>query len=184
MIPERIALIGFPCSGKSTLGQSLAAALGYAWHDSDAEIVAQTGQSIAALFAHGEAHFRCQEGLWLDTLPARTRVVLSTGGGLPCFGDHLARLRAWAYVIWLAPDFEVLYQRLQQRPEHTLYGRSHAELQALYQRRLPFYQQADWQLTSAGSPEALTAQLVARWLPPSPGSAPATAPAAAAPEAP
>lgn len=185
MIPPRLALIGFPCSGKSTLGHALATALNYTWLDSDQEIIQHTGQSIADLFAQGgEAHFRHQEGRWLETLPQRSQVVISTGGGLPCFYDHLARLQAWAYVIWLAPDFETLYQRLQQRPEHTLYGRTREQLESVYQQRIPFYQQADLIVTTVADPELLTAQIVTHLQRPSPGPKPVIRPTMAAPEAP
>lgn len=185
MIPKRLALIGFPCSGKSTLGQTLATALGYTWLDSDQEIVRHTGQSIAELFAQGgEAHFRHHEGLWLNNLPQQTQVVVSTGGGLPCFYDHLSRLQACAYVIWLAPDFDTLYQRLQQRPDHTLYERTYPQLEALYQQRIPFYQQAHLIVATEAAPDRLTAQIVAHLQQPSPGPEPIIIPATAAPEAP
>ena len=86
-----IFLIGFMGSGKSTLGSWLAARLHVDFVDLDRLVEAYEGMPIPAIFAQrGEEAFRtaerrallgfCQEG---------RRVVVSTGGGAPCYQDNL-----------------------------------------------------------------------------------------------
>ncbi|WP_270887861.1 shikimate kinase [Pedococcus sp. 5OH_020] len=75
-------VIGPPGSGKSTIGRRLAQALGAPWHDTDAAIEAQAGQSIADLFVdHGEAHFRDLERAEVARALAIPGAVVSLGGG-------------------------------------------------------------------------------------------------------
>lgn len=79
---QRIVLIGLSGAGKSTAAGVLAARLGWAVSDTDAEIVGRFGQPIAEIFRdHGEAAFRAVEReLLLDAL-RKDRIVVATGGG-------------------------------------------------------------------------------------------------------
>src|SRR5688572_25579306 len=77
-----VALVGMPGSGKTTIGALLAERLGLNFRDSDAEIEAETGQTIPDLFAsHAEAHFRTQERATIDRLLGPAPLILATGGG-------------------------------------------------------------------------------------------------------
>ena len=79
---ERIFLIGFMGTGKTTIGTLLAARIGYEVIDVDHEIVRREGRTIPELFAEeGEAYFRAAESDVLADLAARSRVVVTTGGG-------------------------------------------------------------------------------------------------------
>ncbi|OMQ14470.1 shikimate kinase, partial [Modestobacter sp. VKM Ac-2676] len=52
----RLVLVGPPASGKTTVGTAAAGALGLAFRDTDADVAAETGSSIADLFVQqGEA---------------------------------------------------------------------------------------------------------------------------------
>ena len=128
MGPTRIAhcslknlyLIGLPGAGKTTLGQQLAAHYGRPFIDLDAAIVATAGQPIPAIFAaEGEAGFRAREAAALADLAELTGqanqalpLVVATGGGTPCFGDNLARMRASGFVLWLDAPLPELARRL------------------------------------------------------------------------
>ncbi|ASS65873.1 shikimate kinase [Paenibacillus sp. RUD330] len=80
---SKIVLVGFMGTGKSTVAGQLAGRLGYGWTDTDSEVVAAEGCSIAELFArHGEPYFRQAETRALTRLlTADTPLVIATGGG-------------------------------------------------------------------------------------------------------
>lgn len=78
-----IALIGFTGAGKTTLGSYMGKTYGLPCYDSDAEIVMQSGMSIATLFqSHGEKRFREIEEEVIGGIVAARRIgILVTGGG-------------------------------------------------------------------------------------------------------
>lgn len=159
--PPHIALIGLPCSGKSTLGQLLAQSLHQPWHDSDRCFETETGESIAKLFAAGEEpRFRQWEQDWLARLADLPPSVISTGGGLPCQPGALALLKASAFTIYLEVDLNRITSRLMAAKHPLLLSRSPAEFEALVQMRLPIYAQADYTLKAQGTPEELLKTLL------------------------
>lgn len=83
-LPDRVALVGFMGSGKSTVGRLLATAVGYQFVDVDTLIEREAGVSIPELFRReGEEVFRALETRMLLGLGARRSVVIATGGGAP-----------------------------------------------------------------------------------------------------
>jgi shikimate kinase/3-dehydroquinate synthase len=81
---DRIVLIGFSGTGKSSVARGLAKRLGWSAADSDVEIERQWGASIPTVFRdHGEAAFRSSERGILEQLLAREQVIIATGGGAP-----------------------------------------------------------------------------------------------------
>jgi shikimate kinase / 3-dehydroquinate synthase len=79
---DRIVLIGFSGTGKTSVAHRLAGRLGWSAADSDVEIERHWGAAIPAIFRdHGEPAFRSSERAILKQLLARDRVVIATGGG-------------------------------------------------------------------------------------------------------
>jgi shikimate kinase/3-dehydroquinate synthase len=79
---DRIVLIGFSGTGKTSVARRLAGRLGWSAADSDAEIERHWDLTIPAIFRdHGESAFRSSERTILRQLLARDRVVIATGGG-------------------------------------------------------------------------------------------------------
>src|SRR5215207_1009964 len=79
---DRIILIGFSGTGKTSIARRLADRLGWSAADSDVEIERHWGTSIPAIFRdHREPAFRSSERAILSQLLARDRVVIATGGG-------------------------------------------------------------------------------------------------------
>ncbi|MEO6020627.1 MAG: shikimate kinase [Knoellia sp.] len=77
-------LIGPPGSGKTTIGQALAAALDVAFHDTDAAIEADQGCSISDIFVlDGEPAFRALEQAEVARAVAVESGVIALGGGAP-----------------------------------------------------------------------------------------------------
>lgn len=79
-----VVLIGPPGSGKSTVGAFLAGVLGADLRDTDADVEAAEGRSVADIFvSDGEAYFRQLERAAVATAIAEHGGVLSLGGGAP-----------------------------------------------------------------------------------------------------
>lgn len=108
----RIYLIGITGCGKSTLGKLLAKKYDYDLIDLDDYIVDKQGKSIDKIFEeHGEAYFRKLEQSALLEIE-QDNVVVSTGGGAPCFFDNMDVMNKLGRTIWLNPDSEVVTARL------------------------------------------------------------------------
>ncbi len=118
---DKIYLIGFMGSGKSTIGKKVASGLGWSFVDLDKEIEKETGLRIPGIFAkHGEEYFRKVENRILQSLKSRSGVVISTGGGAPCFFDNMDHMLKNGLTIYLKLTPGQLKQRLAaskgQRP--------------------------------------------------------------------
>jgi shikimate kinase len=112
-VERGVVLIGMPASGKSTVGQLLAARLSLPFVDLD-EVIEMAAQStLAELFvADGEAGFRAREAAALADALGRGPSVLATGGGAPAFGDNLDKMLAARVVVELRADLDTLMERL------------------------------------------------------------------------
>ena len=169
-------LIGMPGSGKTTLGQALAAHYALPFLDLDAEIVARVGQVIPAIFLeHGEAYFRQLEADVLRDIAAQPEaVVLATGGGTPCFHDNLTVLNAAGCTAWLDVPVAVLAARLAagaetaSRPLLAAAGPTETWLRETLSARAQFYAQARVRIAHPAGPVATVAvQLAAAGFAPS-----------------
>ena len=77
-----LVLVGPPASGKTTVGTAVAAALGVPFRDTDADVEARAGSTVADLFVtHGEEHFRALEEDAVARALAEHEGVLALGGG-------------------------------------------------------------------------------------------------------
>ena len=146
---KNIFLIGMPSSGKSTLGKRIADALHYRFVDTDKIIVREEGRSIAHIFAQsGEAYFREAERRVLRTIRSGSSLVVSTGGGMPCFHDNMAYINKTGVSIFLDVPVNILMQRIlsHAHDDRPLNNPSDPELSVIlqkrYETRLPIYSQA------------------------------------------
>lgn len=136
-------------SGKTTVGKALARELGLVFYDLDWYIESRRRKTVAQIFAErGEAGFREIERNMLHEVAEFEDIVLSCGGGTPCFFDNMEYLNQQGDVIWLKADAEVLYKHLlmgkTERP--LLKGKSPEELVSFIREQLvlrePFYSKA------------------------------------------
>ena len=108
-------------SGKSTLGRALATAKSISFVDLDAYIAEREKCSVPNIFKNkGEIYFRKKEALYLqEVLQKEEDIVLSLGGGTPCFGNNMQLIQAAAAVsIYLKYQPQSLTQRLLQEKDH------------------------------------------------------------------
>ncbi|SMO62494.1 shikimate kinase [Saccharicrinis carchari] len=119
---QRVYLIGFMGSGKSTLGRWLADTMeGWTFLDLDHFIENKFHKTIAQIFDEkGEQGFRQIEAMCLNEVSSFEKVIIGAGGGTPCFFDNMEVMNNSGLTIYLQLRPEVIYQRLQtsktQRP--------------------------------------------------------------------
>jgi shikimate kinase len=116
----RIYLIGFMGSGKSHWGRLLSESMGLSFYDLDDVIVQEEHKSIAEIFSEkGEEHFRLLERELLGRITeANENMVISCGGGTPCFFGNIDYMKDHGKVIWLNTSTSVLVERLLKEKNH------------------------------------------------------------------
>ncbi|MFB6847465.1 shikimate kinase [Streptomyces sp. NPDC056373] len=106
-----VVLVGPMGVGKSTVGQLLAERLGVSYRDTDDDIVAAQGRSIAEIFVdEGESAFRAIEKAAVRRALGEHEGVLALGGGAILDTDTRALL-AGLRVGWLSMDAEEAVRR-------------------------------------------------------------------------
>ncbi len=101
-IDMNIYLIGYRCTGKTTLGRALAERLSRPFVDMDDALTAAEGRSITEIVqAHGWDHFRELEKTLLQRLACRQDLVVGTGGGIILAEENRRILRDSGKVVWL-----------------------------------------------------------------------------------
>ncbi|HOW31950.1 MAG TPA: shikimate kinase, partial [Bacteroidales bacterium] len=109
----RIFLIGYMGSGKTTLGRSLSAILGYRITDLDEEFESRYKVSIQDFFSrYGEAPFRQLEQKLLIEYIDDEDVVISTGGGTPCYANNMDLMLKHGITVYLKMNPQELTERL------------------------------------------------------------------------
>ena len=148
--------------GKNTIGKSLASALGYDFADTDEMLIAETGQTIAQIFAEsGESHFRDLEHQIVKKAAMLPHCVISTGGGVMTFERNARLLTQHAGVVHIHRSFDDCYAAVRQRSNRPLSGnKSREELLGLYESRFIAYEKyAHYTLENSSSVEEAVAQL-------------------------
>lgn len=115
MTPDRIVLVGFMASGKSSVGRQLAARLGVSFVDIDSEVEKLAGRGIPELFRDGgEAAFRDFERQATAGAVEIVPSVIATGGGWMS-RPELRSMWPEAVYVWLAARPETVFKRIGQR---------------------------------------------------------------------
>lgn len=99
---DKIYIVGFMGSGKTTIGKKLASLLGWTFTDMDKRIEHKSGMTISTIFSEmGEAYFRKMESEVLREISAMQGVVISTGGGAPCHDGNMDFMLSSGLTIYL-----------------------------------------------------------------------------------
>ena len=141
---KRIILIGYMGAGKTTVGKALAKELGLQFYDLDWYIENRRRKKVAQIFAEvGEEGFRKIEHNMLHEVAEFEDVVVSCGGGTPCFFDNMDYMNQQAQVVYLRCEPEVLRGHLlmgkNERP--LIKGKSPAELLQFIHEQLAYREQ-------------------------------------------
>lgn len=147
----RIFLIGFMGSGKTHWGKQVAQKLSLPFYDLDEVIVEEEKRSVTDIFGEsGEEYFRNREKEVLEKIvDENANMVLSCGGGTPCFFNNIEFMKKYGIVVWLNTQVDVLLHRLLKeritRPLLKDIGDEdlkHYIIRKLNERRM-YYEQAD-----------------------------------------
>ena len=136
-------------AGKTTLGKDLATLMGLSFIDLDYYIEERYCRTVIRIFAEkGEDGFRDIEKRMLHEVAMFEDVLISTGGGTPCFFDNMAFMNEVGTTVYLKVSVKELTARLEisRTTRPVLKNRSGDELMAFVaeslEKREPFYMQA------------------------------------------
>ncbi|MCZ2828174.1 shikimate kinase [Modestobacter sp. VKM Ac-2986] len=137
-----LVVVGPPAAGKTTVGTAVAAALGVGFRDTDADVEAATGTTVADLFVtHGEPHFRELEAAAVARALAEHDGVLALGGGAvlsPATRQLL--VASGRTVVWLDVDVASAASRVGlSRDRPLLAVNPRAMLRTMLEARAPLY---------------------------------------------
>lgn len=146
---KAIILIGYMCVGKTTIGKELAKRRGQMFYDLDWYIEERFRKRVPQIFAEeGEEAFRKKERNMLHEVAEFENVVVSCGGGTPCFFDNIDYMNQAAEVIYLkaSPETILSHLKISKGKRPLLEGMSPEELQTFVtdqiQKREDFYLRA------------------------------------------
>ncbi len=150
---RRIILVGYMGSGKTTVGKALSKATDMMFYDLDWYIESRMHKTISQIFKErGEEGFRIIEHNMLHEVAEFEDVIISCGGGTPCFFDNMDYLNQQGDVVYLKATPDTLYKHLTmakvERP--LLKDKTQDELTAYITEHLkerePFYEKARYTL--------------------------------------
>lgn len=164
---ERVYLIGYMGCGKTTIGKRLAKSLGWDVIDMDSRIESRYRKTIPDIFAsEGEESFRKKERFILEELSALENVVVSTGGGAPCFFDNIDVMNSSGLCVYIRMTPEALAARLKNAKANRplLKDKTEEELtnfiKEQLEKRRAFYEQARYVIDNDnGTPEEAAAKI-------------------------
>lgn len=156
---RKIILIGYMASGKTTIGKIVAEKLGVSPVDLDSLIEKETQLSIENIFSEkGEIYFRKMEHVLFKKLfQSKESMIISTGGGTPCYADnHLFLNEEGVVSIYLKASIDLLYERLltEKSNRPLVANKSEEELKEFIAKQLfersYYYNQATFTISIDG----------------------------------
>ena len=147
----RLYLIGYMATGKSTIGRKVAKRTELPFLDTDKMLEEAEGAECADIMTYaGEEYFRNAERRALEKTAEEGNAIISTGGGLPIWGDNHEWIAEHGVSVYLKRTPEQILSRLspygrQKRPKFR--GKSDEELLQFMRTHLaerePIYAKAD-----------------------------------------
>ncbi len=146
----RVYLIGYMGSGKTTVGRRLAKHMDYEFVDIDQLFEKRYRLSVSAFFEkYDENAFRQIEKELIEEVSTSSKLVISTGGGAPCFFENLEMMKKTGVVVYLQMAVKSLVDRLSnaKKIRPILKNLSGDELYSFIENQLSdrelFYNQAN-----------------------------------------
>jgi len=163
--PQRIVLVGFMGSGKTTVGAALARRLGWEFLDLDRWIEDRHALTVAEIFRrHGEPFFREEERRAVRAAGRLRRHVVAAGGGAFAAEATRAALQKGAVTVWLRCGETTLWRRLPHDGSRPL-AADRARIPALLAEREASYRLADLSVDTSGMSLHDVADEILRQLP-------------------
>jgi len=151
-------------SGKSVVGALVAYRASAPFFDLDFMIENEAGMTIPEIFAsRGEEGFRALESRLLPSA-VREGAVVALGGGTTMDDSNWQLIRDRAMSVYLELPFTTIWERIgrsQNRP--LVAGRLRKEVENLFDRRRPRYEQAAHRVDADRSPDDVAAEVLSLW---------------------
>jgi len=110
-----IVLIGYRCSGKTSVGKIISERKGISFYDTDDLIVKKTGRSIEEIVKkEGWERFREIEKDVIREASGFDNAVIATGGGVVMDQDNVNALKRKGFIAWLDGDPDILIKRMEK----------------------------------------------------------------------
>ena len=161
---ERVVLLGYMCSGTSTVGEALARRLEWSFLDLDVEIERREGRGVKDIIADdGEERFRDLEAALTEEAAETAMLVLAPGGGWITRPEQLDLLGSRTLSVWLRVSVDETVRRLNgdsiERPFRG-HPDPRAMIAGMLAEREPLYRLADVSVPAEGrSPEGVAFEI-------------------------
>lgn len=135
----RIIIVGYMAAGKTTLGRQLAKEMSLSFYDLDVYIENRMHKTISQLFIErGEQGFREIEQKMLHEVAEFEDVVISCGGGTPCFFDNMEYINQQGESIYLkaSPRTIIEHMGLNTKNRPLMQGKAEEESLAFVEQHL------------------------------------------------
>ena len=157
---DKIFLVGFMGSGKSTVGQLVAAKLGWDFIDLDRQIEREQGKPIREIFEQdGEPAFRRIEGRHLRSLKDRAACVVALGGGAFVQEGNRPVVAELGVSVFLDCRLEVIQARCPADGNRPLFATPEL-VRDLYAVRQPFYRMSDFSVDASDIEPAQVSEII------------------------
>ncbi len=140
-------MIGFRCSGKTSVGRALSEIMERPFLDTDEEVERISGKSIAEIVGlNGWSLFRSYEDQAVKRASMMERSVIAVGGGAITRQSNAELLKRYGWLVWLMADMDSIKLRMmgdeskgRKRPSLIGKGALH-EIVELLAERQPLYE--------------------------------------------
>ncbi len=164
MKTDKIYLVGFMASGKTSLARALGARLSWRVEDIDELVAARERLTIADIFArHGEPYFRAAEKEILQILLPLRHAIVATGGGTFMDPENRAAINRDGLSIWIDVPFEALAARIPTDGSRPL-ATDRDQMARLFAMRRTGYEQAHLHLEAGLAPIGELVERILEWM--------------------
>lgn len=109
-----VVLIGYRCSGKTSVGKLIAHKLGRRFVDTDDLIIGKAGCSVNEMVKEkGWPYFRDIEKDVIKEVSEQDNLVIATGGGAVITDINMENLKANGFIVWLDANIDTIKRRLE-----------------------------------------------------------------------
>jgi len=109
-----VFLVGMPGCGKSTLGKAFVKVTDFSFIDTDDAIIAEQQKSIEQIYHEvSEIGFRKVEHNFIEKLEPKSKTIICTGGGFPCFFGNMEIMKTKGIVVFIDVSPNEIYNRIK-----------------------------------------------------------------------